>query len=84
MPHKISIYFFCGKLMHPVNYFFPKNQHIDDDLYRTLYLDNNLPSTEPLDNVEHLLQLDIKPIFDKINKVNNKDKECFGLLPLMM
>ena len=59
-------------------------EHADDDFYCTLYLENNFPSTGPLDNVEHLLQLDVKPIYDKINEVNNKNKDRFGLLPLMM
>ena len=45
----------------------------------SLYPDSTFSSTGPLDNVEHLLQLDIKPIYGKINKVNNKNKECFGL-----
>ena len=59
-------------------------EHADDDFYRLLYPENNFLSTGPLDNVEHLLQLDVKPIYDKINEVNNKNKDCFGLLPLMM
>ena len=34
---------------------------------------------------EYLLkQLDIKIIYDQINGVNNKNKECFCQLPLMM
>ena len=59
-------------------------EYADDDFYRTLYPEINFPSTGSLDNVEHLLQLDVKPIYDKINEVNNKNEDCFGLLPLMM
>ena len=59
-------------------------EYANDDFYRALYPENNFPSTGPLDNVEHLLQLDVKPIYDKINEVNNKKKDCFCLLPLMM
>ena len=59
-------------------------EHAGDDFYHTLYPENNFPNTGPLDNVEHLLQLDVKPIYDKINEVNNKNNNCFGLLPLMM
>ena len=42
-------------------------KHADDDFHRTLFPENNFPSTGPLDNVEQLLQLDVKPIFDQIN-----------------
>ena len=28
--------------------------------------------------------LDVKPIYDKINEVNNKNKDRFGLLPLYL
>ena len=59
-------------------------EYANDDFYCALYPEDNFPSTGSLDNVEHLLQLDVKPIYDRINEVNNKNKECFGLLPFMM
>ena len=59
-------------------------EHAINNFYCTLYPDNNFLTTRALDNVEYLLQLDVKPICDNINEFNNKNKDCFGLVLFIM